>query len=156
MKQRTYREELNMLVQRRKIKRVHYRTKTKHHKGTLTVACKRKRISGCRLSPPKIFGGDKRKPEIRLRSQTTLTATTVNCWCTIWTQNHPTRKRLKYITQHDVQNGDTRLTINWYPLLITERHNHTKLPEGPCLTNRYCSQCNVLSSPPLSNFQFNW
>ena len=40
-----------MLVQGRKITRVHYRTKTKQPKGTLTVACKRKHISGCRLSP---------------------------------------------------------------------------------------------------------
>ena len=32
------------------------------------IACERRRISGCRLSPL-VFGGDKRQPEIRLRSQ---------------------------------------------------------------------------------------
>jgi len=34
------------------------------------VACERRRISGCRFSPPKIiFSGEKRQPEIHLRSQ---------------------------------------------------------------------------------------
>ena len=35
--------------------------------GHLQLACERRRISGCRLSP--VYGGDKRQPEIRLRSQ---------------------------------------------------------------------------------------
>ena len=42
----------------------------------LLVACERRRISGGRFSPPKsqLFGGEKRPPEIRLRSQATLLA----------------------------------------------------------------------------------
>ena len=40
-----------------------------------TIARERRRISGCRLSPPKnnFFGGDKRQPEIRLRLQAKTT-----------------------------------------------------------------------------------
>ena len=35
---------------------------------TLIIACERRRISGCRV----FFSGEKRQPEIRLRSQATL------------------------------------------------------------------------------------
>ena len=37
--------------------------------ATSNVACERSRISGCRFSV--IFGGEKRQPEIRLRSKAT-------------------------------------------------------------------------------------
>ena len=48
----------------------------KHEKAVLSLACEHRRISGCRLSPPKTNdNGDKRQPEIRLRSQAILSLT---------------------------------------------------------------------------------